>query len=173
MRKLKIILGKLLYNLVAKHLPTSFSNIKLGQKSLRALCGKLILEKCGKKVNIERGAVFSNKVILGDRSGIGINAFIGGKCIIGNDVLMGPECLIYTQNHKFDDTTITIKMQGAQVEKPVLIGNDVWIGARVIILPGVTIGNHAIIGAGAVVTKNIPEWAIAAGNPAVVLKYRK
>ena len=74
---------------------------------------------------------------------------------------------------KFDDVTTTMRGQGFQEEKPVHIGDDVWIGGRVIILPGVHIGSHSIIGAGAVVTKDVPEWAIAAGNPAVVKKYRK
>ena len=109
---------------------------------------------------------------MGDNSGIGINASISGKCIIGDDVMMGPDCIIYTWNHKFDDTTTTMRGQGFQEEKPVYIGNDVWIGGRVIILPGVHIGNHCIIGAGSVVTKNIPDWAVAAGNPATVKKYR-
>ena len=173
MKKIKKIVGYLLYNLIAKHLPVSFSYVKIGQKALRKMCGKLMLEKCGKNVNIERGAVFSSKVELGDNSGIGINASIGGKCIIGNDVMMGADCVIYTANHRFDDTTTTMRGQGSAEEKPVYIGDDVWIGGRVIILPGVHIGSHSIIGAGSVVTKDVPEWSIAAGNPAVVKKSRK
>ncbi len=172
MKKIKKILGLILYNVVAKHLPTSFSPIKLGQKRIRRLCGKLILAKCGSNVNIEKGAVFSSKVELGNNSGIGINASIGGKCIIGDDVMMGPECIIYTRNHRFDDTTTTMRGQGFQEERPVCIGNDVWIGGRVIILPGVHIGDHCIIGAGSVVTKDVPDWAVVAGNPAIVKKYR-
>ncbi len=171
--RLKKILGILLYNVFAKHLPVSYSYINVGQKKFRALCGKLILEKCGKNVNIEKGAIFSSKVQLGDNSGIGINAHISGTTYIGSDVMMGPDCIIYTWNHKFNDVTTTMRGQGFQAEKPVYIGNDVWIGGRVIILPGVHIGNHCIIGAGSVVTKDVPDWAIVAGNPAVVKKYRK
>ena len=63
--------------------------------------------------------------------------------------------------------------QGFSVEKPVIIGNDVWIGDRVTILPGVRIGDGCIVGAGAVVTHDIPAFAIAAGNPAKVVRYRK
>ena len=172
MKKIIRFIGTVLYNTIGKHLPVSFSSIKLGQKWFRALCGQMILDKCGKKVNIEKGAVFSKKVQLGDRSGIGINATITGKCIIGNDVMMGPQCIIYTRNHKFDDLTKSMNLQGFQEEKPVVIGNDVWIGGRVIILPGVHIGSHSIIGAGAVVSKDVPEWAIVAGNPATVRKFR-
>lgn len=172
MKKAKKIFGLFLYNVFAKHLPVSYSPIKIGQKSIRAFCGKLIIAKCGENVNIEKGAVFSSKVEMGNNSGIGINASIGGTVIIGNDVMMGPECTIYTRNHKFDDVTTTMREQGFQEEKPVYIGDDVWIGGRVIILPGVNIGSHSIIGAGSVVTKDVPEWSVACGNPAVVKKYR-
>lgn len=140
---------------------------------LRAFCGKLILNKCGKKVNIEHGAVFSSRVELGDYSGIGINSNLGGTVIIGKDVMMGPECKIYTINHRFNDIDKPMRLQGFQEERPVFIGDDVWIGGKVIILPGVHIGNHCIIGAGSVVTKDVPEWAIVAGNPARIKKYRK
>ena len=74
MRKIKKIVGLFIYNLIGKHLPKSFSVLKIGQKQIRRFCGKLILAKCGKNVNIERNAVFSSKVHLGDNSGIGINA---------------------------------------------------------------------------------------------------
>ena len=110
---------------------------------------------------------------IGDRSGVGINAKMHGKVIIGNDVMMGPECIIYTQNHDFSRTDIPMNKQGFSEEKPVIIGDDVWIGGRVIILPGVNVGKGAIIGAGSVVTKDVPEYAIVAGNPATVKKYRK
>lgn len=86
---------------------------------------------------------------------------------------MGPEVTILSQNHAFSDTTKPIIEQGSDPKKPVIIGDDVWIGTRVIILPGVTVGSHAIIASGAVVTKNVPEWAIVGGNPAKILKMRK
>lgn len=173
MNKIKKIVGLLLYNCIAKYLPVSYAQPKIGQQHIRALCGKLILKKCGKNVNIERNAVFSSKVELGNNSGIGIRASIAGKCIIGNDVMMGPDCVIYSRNHSFSNTGIPMCQQGYQEEKTVIIGDDVWIGGRVIILPGVHIGNHCVIGAGSVVTRDIPDWAIAAGNPARVKKYRK
>ena len=86
---------------------------------------------------------------------------------------MGPECKIYTINHRFNDIDKPMRLQGFQEERPVFIGDDVWIGGKVIILPGVHIGNHCIIGAGSVVTKDVPEWEIVAGNPARIKKYRK
>ena len=171
--KIKKIIGYVLYICIAKHLPISNAKIKLFQKQLRAFCGKLMLDECGKKVNIQKGATFSTRVRLGDYSGIGINANIKGKCTIGKYVMMGPDCTIYTRNHNFSDTTKPMCEQGYAEEKEVVIGDDVWIGGNVTILPGVKIGSHSIIGACSVVTKDVPEYAIVAGNPATVKKYRK
>lgn len=172
MRKIKIALGKLLYVLIAKHLPISYQFFGKPSAWLRKICGKLILEKCGKNVNIERGAVFSSHVSLGDNSGLGINAYMTGSVEIGNNVMMGPNCTIYSRNHSFDRTDIPMCEQGYQPEKKVIIGDDVWLGGHVIILPGVRVGTGAILAAGAVVTKDVPEYAIVGGNPAKVIKFR-
>lgn len=171
--KIRRKLGALLYYGLGKHLPPSYSGIKLGQTQIRRLCGKLMLASCGRKVNIEHNAYFSPKVSLGDYSGIGINAKIYGACTIGSHVMMGADCTIITRNHAFDRTDMPMMEQGFSAEQPVTIGNDVWIGDRVTILPGVTIGDGCVIGAGAVVTKDIPAWSIAAGVPARVIKSRK
>ncbi len=169
---IKAIIGKVLYECVGKHLPTSFSRIKIGQKQFRASCTKMFVRKCGKNVNIERGAIFSKDLSIGDKSGIGIDAKLYGEVIIGNNVMMGPDCVIYTRNHAFSDVDKPMNQQGFAASKPVCIGDDVWIGGQVIILPGVHVGSHAVIGAGSVVTKDVPEYAIVGGNPAKVLKYR-
>ncbi len=81
---------------------------------------------------------------------------------------MGPDVIIETQNHRYTRETFE-----GMVSKPVAIGDNVWIGYRVIILPGVTVGRNAIIGAGAVCTKDVPPYAIVGGVPARVLKYRE
>ena len=172
MRKVKLLIGRIIY-LFASHLPESFFWINIGQKRIRAFCGKLILAKCGKHVNIEKGAEFPSSVELGDYSGIGIRAQINGKVIIGNDVMMGPDVCIYVRNHETARTDIPMDRQGFTPEKPVVIGDDVWIGARAIILPGVHVGTGAIIGAGAVVTKDVPQYAVVGGNPAHIIKMRK
>ena len=171
-RKIKLLLGRILY-LFAAHLPASYFWVNFGQKQLRAFCGKMILAKCGKKVNIEKGAEFPSSVELGDYSGIGVRAQINGKVIIGKHVMMGPDVCIYVRNHAFDRTDIPMDQQGFANERIVVIEDDVWIGARVIILPGVHIGRGAIIGAGAVVTKDVPDYAVVGGNPARILKMRK
>lgn len=173
MARVKRVIGAIIYYGLARHLPPSWSGFRIGQQALRGFCGRLMLASCGKNVNIEQGAQFSAKVSLGDYSGIGINASISGTCTIGSYVMMGPNVTIITRNHRFDDLDKPMMFQGFEEEKPVVIGDDVWIGERVIILPGVHIGNGSIIAAGSVVTHDVPEYAVVGGVPARVLKSRK
>lgn len=140
---------------------------------LRRQFAKKIAFHCGNHVNIEHGASFTPGLSIGDRSGVGVHCELTGPISIGSDVMMGPEVIIYTSGHKFDRTDISMMDQGFTDVKPVVIGNDVWIGRRVIIMPGVTIGDGCIIGAGAVVTKDIPDYSVAVGVPAKVIKRRK
>ena len=170
--KLKEIVGFGLYEVIAKHLPSSASKINVGQRRFRSFCARMFLKHCGKNVNIERNASFSRKCSIGDNSGIGQNAYLGITVTIGNDVMMGSDCLILTRNHNFSDLTKPMRLQGYAEEKPVIIGDDVWIGSRVTILGGVTIGNHSIIGAGSIVTHDVQDYAIVAGNPARQIKSR-
>lgn len=170
--KIKRKVGALLYYAIAQHLPASYSGFKIGQTQLRRFCGHMMLNHCGKHVNIEHHAYFSPKVTLGDYSGIGVNARIHGACEIGSHVMMGENCTIITRNHSHTRTDIPMRQQGFEPEKPVQIGNDVWIGDNVTILPGVHIGNGCIIGAGAVVTRDVPAFSISAGVPAKVIKMR-
>jgi maltose O-acetyltransferase len=86
--------------------------------------------------------------------------------------MFGPEVLIIAQNHRYSSIETPMRLQGNLPPYPVTIEDDVWIGARVIVLPGVAIHKGAIIGAGAVVTKDVPPYAICVGNPARVVKYR-
>lgn len=131
-----------------------------------------MLADCGAEVNIEKDAVFSQKVTLGDFSGIGINAKIYGECHIGAFVMMGTDVTVITRNHRFDRTDVPMMKQGFEDEKPVYIGDDVWIGDRVIILPGVHIGNGCIIAAGSVVTKDVAPYTVVGGVPAHFIKER-
>ena len=159
------------YRLLAAWLPIS-QRSKVA-KVFRRFFAKRILASCGKNVNIERKAVFSPGVAIGDHSGIGINCEIYGSVSIGKNVMMGPEVIVYTRGHRHDRMDIPMIEQGDDEVKSVTIGNDVWIGRRVMIMPGVTIGNGCIIGAGAVVTKDVPGYCIAAGVPAKVVKIRE
>jgi maltose O-acetyltransferase len=125
-------------------------------------------------VNIERGVFFGTgeTISIGRNSGIGANGFVSRGTRIGNYVMIGPDVLILNQNHSSRRTDVPMSEQGFDLPAPVTIEDDVWIGARVILLPGVSIGTGAIVGAGAVVSKDVPPGAVVVGTPARVVKYR-
>ena len=161
----------ILYRLIGAKLPISrHSRIA---KKIRYLFAKMILKSCGKNVNIERNACFNPSVIIGNNSGIGIRCELNGPVVIGDDVMMAPDVIIYTSGHCFERTDIPMMLQGGTEPKEVIIGDDVWIGRRAIILPGVHIGKGSVVGAGAVVTKDVPEFTVVAGVPAKVVKSRQ
>ena len=87
-----------------------------------------------------------------------------------DDVLLGPGVHIYVDNHAFHDLSIPVIEQGHYLTKPVKVERGAWVGAGVIILPGCLIGKNAIVGAGSIVTKDIPPFSVAVGNPARVVK---
>lgn len=160
------------YNYVIKHLPSNYSKINIGQRFLRECCLKNICEYVGGHNNIDDNVSFNYKLKIGYHSGIGSRGECCGDISIGKNVLIAPDVIMYTINHKFMDANKTIIEQGSMEEKPIIIGDDVWIGRRVMIMPGVTIGTGAVIGAGAVVAKNIPPYSIAVGNPIQIKKKR-
>lgn len=167
-----------LYYFIARHFPASYSLSFIGRfsKRFRAFCCKNIFHAIGKNVNIEKGAYFGSgrQIVIGDYSGIGVNCSVPSNIHIGKDVMMGPDVLIINQNqnHRIDSISIPMRLQGHQDTLPVVIEDDVWLGARVIVLPGVKIGKGSVIGAGSIVTKDIPEYAISVGNPARIVRYR-
>lgn len=110
-------------------------------------CGKNIV--FGKRVFVNSGCKFQDQ----------------GGIVIGDDVLVGHNCVIATLNHNENPD-----LRGNLIPKPVKIGNKVWIGANVTILPGVTVGDGAILAAGAVVNKDVPPRAVVGGVPAKVIK---
>lgn len=115
------------------------------------------------------------KIVLGNNVYLGKNTEIdaAGEVEIGNGVIFGPEVCIYSRSHNFDSEDLgALPFDNKFLIAKVVIKDFVWIGRRVIVLPGVTIGKGAIIGAGAVVSKNVPDYGIAVGNPAKVVRYR-
>lgn len=114
-------------------------------------------------------------ILIGDHVWIGEKFLAKGEggITIGNGCILSRNIEIWTSNHNYDSDDLTaIPYDRRFVLKPVTIGENVWIGSSVIILPGVSIGEGAVIGAGTVVSKNVPAYAVAAGNPVRVIKYR-
>lgn len=170
--KIKKGIGYLLYVALGSWLP----HYQLGyswpiSKKIKQVSGKLMFDKCGKNVDIGRHISFSSKVSMGDNSSIGDNAYISGTLTIGENVMIAANCAFIAYNHGSSRTDIPMNQQGA-IEKPIVIDDDVWIGYGVTILPGVHIGKGSIIAAGAVCTKDIPEYVVAGGIPAKVIKHR-
>ncbi|WP_406611051.1 acyltransferase [Agarivorans sp. JK6] len=95
---------------------------------------------------------------------------VGAEIIVEDDVLIGSGVHIYLDTHAFDDINRAIYYQGFYTAKSVRIQTGAWIGANTIILPGVTIGRNAVVGAGSVVTQDVPDYVVAVGNPARVIR---
>lgn len=108
-------------------------------------------------------------VIIGDHTRIGIHNTIIGPVTIGSHVNLAQSITVTALNHNFSDTTRRIDEQGISTN-PVTIEDDVWIGANAVILPGVTIGQHAVVAAGAVVTADVPANTVVGGVPARIIK---
>ena len=121
---------------------------------------------------IESFACINNAVgdvIIGDHTRIGLHNTIIGPVDIGSHVNLAQGITVTALNHNFNDTDKRIDEQGVSTT-PVTIEDDVWVGANAVLLPGVTIGNHCVVAAGAVVTKDVPPHSLVAGVPAKVIK---
>ncbi|REL26129.1 acyltransferase [Thalassotalea euphylliae] len=164
-----------LYYAIAKNLPTDEARfIGMLCRKLRALCCKKIFKASGQTINVNKGATFGTGVgiSIGNNSSIGKDCQLANDVSIGDDVMMAPEVLIFSVSHETQSVETPMRLQGNKAPNPVKIGNDVWIGQRAIILPGVQIGDGAIIASGAVVTKNVENHCVVGGNPAKTIKYR-
>ena len=162
------------YLAVARHLPWSPRPGGAAARKIRAALGKHMLDACGTDVNIEHGAWFGSGkgIVLGDRADIGMDALVIGPVQIGADVMMGPRCVLLASSHATARTDVPMNTQGFLPDDPIVIEDDVWIGAGTTILPGRRIGRGSIVGAGSVVTRDVPPYSVAVGNPARVVKTR-
>ncbi len=164
----KKLLGRIIY-VVGGVLPHgSYQQFPLSQ-AVRRLSAKLLFDKCGEGINLGRKCRLSNHISIGDRSGIGDGGYVSGTLVIGNNVMIAPQCVFLGLNHAFDE--LTLEHLGA-VSKPIIISDNVWIGYGAKILAGVTIGEYAIVGAGAVVTKDVEPYSVVGGVPARLIKNR-
>lgn len=172
MKNIKKLLGYILYTFLGSMLP----HYALGRcwvipKSIRSACGKLYFVSCGRNVDLGRRAHLSSKISIGDNSGIGDYCYIQGPVQIGKNVMVAPNVALIASNHRYSQIDIPMNQQG-EYEDKIIIEDDVWIGHGAKVLAGVHVEKGAIIAAGAVVTKDVPKYAIMAGVPAKIIKYR-
>lgn len=142
------------------------SKIEERNKMMKTILGKtkgqFLIEQpfmCDYGYNIEIGENFyaNHNLIILD----------GNKVKFGDNVFIAPNCGFYTAGHPLDFVT---RNKGLEYAKPIEVGDNVWIGGNVVVLPGIKIGNNCVIGAGSVVTKDIPNNSVAVGNPCKVIK---
>lgn len=126
----------------------------------------------GQKSVIESYSCINNAVgdvVIGNHTRIGLHNTIIGPVTIGSHVNLAQGITVTALNHNFEAPERRIDEQGVSTQQ-VIIGDDIWIGANAVVLPGVTIGNHCVIAAGAVVTKDVPPHSLVAGVPAKIIK---
>ncbi len=130
-----------------------------------------LLSSSGMKAYFEPGVQldYGFNIEIGDHFYANFNCVFldAGEIKIGNNVMIGPGAHVYTVSHPIDATQRQTKSEFA---KPVVIEDNVWIGGQSVILPGARVGKNSVIGAGSVVTKDVPESVLVAGNPARIIK---
>ena len=186
---LKIVAFKRILYRIFNKLSSVLDSEPKGVKYLRENFGVLILDGCvmegtdsmsfGDNVKIGSISFFSaeqGKISIGNKTsfnrGVHINASVCGEIKIGDNCLFGPNVGLRTADHRFENVNMPISEQGHNC-KNITIEDDVWIGANVVVVGGVSIGRGAVVGAGAVVTKDVPAFAVVGGVPARLIKYRK
>lgn len=155
----------------AKQLCFEYNNMNPSLREERANLIKRILGKTGKNILIESNFYcdYGYNIIVGENFYMNHNGVIldAAKVEFGDNVFIGPNCGFYTAGHPIE---IELRNKGLEYAKPIKVGDNVWFGGNVVVLPGVTIGDNVTIGAGSVVTKDIPSNVIAHGNPCKVHK---
>lgn len=164
-----LLVGKGVQISHGKHI-TCGKNVKFEDFSeIHGLCSDGLV--FGDYVTISRGVMIrpssyygndlGKGLVMGEHSSIGPYGYIGcsGKIVIGKNVMFGPKCSLFAENHNFSDTESSIKSQGVN-QKGITIEDDCWIGSNVVILDGVTIGKGSVIGAGTLVTKDVPAGSV-------------
>lgn len=155
----------------------SFTYLKRGKKSVIYRSVRKDLPpfnkfSLGKYSVVEDFCCLNNAVgnlIIGDYTRVGLGNTIIGPVTIGNHVNLAQNITVTGLNHNFEDISLHIDEQGVDTI-PVVIEDDVWIGANAVILPGVTVGKHSVVAAGSVVSRSVPPYSVCAGVPAKVIK---
>ena len=161
------VLALTLYYAIAQRLPDS--NFPLGERWRRARqwCVRRFIAHAGEHVNVESHVFVADGryLRLGDGSSLGTWCRVYGA-YIGDRVMVAPGVLFLKENHEMGDLDTPMEEQGRTEPTPPVIEDDVWIGERAIILPGRRIGTGAVVGAGAVVSRDVEPYQVVAGNPA-------
>lgn len=157
--------------LYAKDLCYEYNNCKPSDIENRNNIMKQLIGKVQKSFWIEPDfwCDYGYNIELGENFYANHNLVIldANKVKFGNNVFIGPNCGFYTAGHPLD---VERRNQGLEYAKPIEVGNNVWFGGNVVVLPGVKIGDNCVIGAGSVVTKDIPDGSLAYGNPCRAVK---
>ena len=157
--------------LAAADMTYELNRLRPSQVAEREAVIRRLLGRTGKNVSIVSPFYcdYGYNIETGENFFMNMNCVIldGAKVTFGDNVFVAPGCGFYTAGHPLDAER---RNAGLEYALPIRIGNNVWIGAQVCILPGVTIGDNSVIGAGSVVTKDIPSGVLAAGNPCRVIR---
>lgn len=144
-------------------------------RKIRQKYWKLRLKSCGKNFLCSSGVIIhsASKIDVGNDVRVGEKSYINarGGLKIGNNVKLGPRVYICTSTHNYFSPK-WLPYDDIEIERPITINDNVWIGANANIIPGVNIGEGAVVAMGTVVTKDVPACAVVGGNPAKILKYR-
>ncbi len=154
-----------------KQLCFEYNAIPCDKKDKRTKILQKIVKKIGKNGQIEPNFFcdYGYNIEIGDHFYINHNSVFLDAALIkfGNHVFVGPNCGFYTASHPL---SAKLRNQGLEKARPIIVGNNVWIGGNVCVLGGVSIGDNTVIGAGSVVVKDIPGNCVAVGNPCHVIK---
>ncbi|MBN2614582.1 MAG: acyltransferase [Bacteroidales bacterium] len=126
----------------------------------------------GSQSTIEDFSTINNgvgPVLIGDRTRIGMSNVLIGPVTVGNDVMFAQNIVLSGLNHGYEDISLPPSKQPVET-KPIVVEDEVWIGANAVVTAGVTIGKHSIIAAGCVVVKDVPPYSIVGGNPGKIIK---